>query len=150
MRELKDRIAWLLKERGLSIRDLADLSGVGRSQIGSLKTGQRGKRGLSPDLAQKLATATNVDAEWLRTGKGEPGGGLLLPGAPPPAAPDPFPNRTQALALLKGLVAPQVEEALRQEPATKDDLPLEKWLDRARELQRLFDDLERDLSKKLP
>lgn len=132
----------------MTIRELADRSGVGRSTIGFLKTGQRGKRGLSAEMAQKLATALNVDAEWLQTGKGLPGGGLVLPGSSPLAASDPYPNREQALALLKGLVAPQVEEALRREPAPKGDLPLEKWLDRARALQRLFDALERDFSKK--
>lgn len=133
----------------MTIRELATRSGVGRSTIGFLKTGQRGKRGLPAVTAQKLAAAFDVDAEWLRTGKGAPGGGLVLHDPSPPATADPCPNRQQALALLKGLVAPQVEEALRREPTPKGDLPLERWLDRARALQRLFDEFERDLAKKL-
>ncbi len=145
---LKDRIDLILESRGWSARAYARESGVGHSYIALLHKGKRGARGPSTAILEKLSKAAGVDVEWLRTGKGEPGGGLILPGCPPPEGSEPYPNRAQALALLKGLAAPQVEEALRQEKPSKGDLSLEKWLERARELQKIFEALERDLGKK--
>lgn len=145
---LKDRIELILASRGWSVRAYARASGVGHSYIALLRKGERGARGPSRSILEKLAKAADVDVEWLRTGKGEPGGGLVLPGGAPPEGTDPYPNRAQALALLKGLAAPQVEEALRQEKPSKGDWSLEAWLDRARELQKIFEALERDLGKK--
>ncbi|HEU4406790.1 MAG TPA: helix-turn-helix transcriptional regulator [Polyangiaceae bacterium] len=133
MGPLAERIAWILEHRGFkSRRALAQATGLSGAHIALVA---KGERGLSARAAHSIATAAGVDLRWLVTGEGAPDGSPKEP-TRPALAPDPCPRREQALTLLGGRVLPEVASALRLE-RPPDDLPLEDWLARAKELQRL-------------
>ncbi|HEU4532988.1 MAG TPA: helix-turn-helix domain-containing protein [Polyangiaceae bacterium] len=143
MSTLAERLAWILEHRGFrSRRALARATGLSPSHISLLA---KGERGLGVETAQAIASAADVDLVWLMTGAGGPRG---APTPEPCAEPfvDPYPRRDQALALLTGSIDPQVKAALLKESPTKD-LPLEEWLGRARDLQRLLKEFRKSVGK---
>ncbi|HEU4409688.1 MAG TPA: hypothetical protein VFS43_30820 [Polyangiaceae bacterium] len=134
MGPLGERIAWILEHRGFrSRRALARAAGLSGAHIALVLNGERG---LGARAAKALAAAAGVRLEWLLTGEGAPDEASKAGGSPTPL-PNPFPRREQALALLQGSVPPPVAAALRLEQPPYD-LPLEDWLARAKELQRLL------------
>ncbi len=143
VKTVAERLAWILEQRGFrSRRALARATGLSPSHISLL---MKGERGLGLETAQAIANAADVDLVWLMTGAG---GAEGQPKAEPCAEPvaDPLPRRDQALALLKGSIDPQVHEALLKERTTKD-WPLEEWLARAKELQRLLKAFRKSVDK---
>lgn len=134
MATLGERLVWILEHRGVrSRRALARAAGLSASHV-ALVT--KGDRGLSAQAAHAIAAAARVRLEWLVTGEGV-ADETSEAGTPPSHLPSLYPRREQALALVEGSVLPQVVAALRLErPA--HDLPLEAWLARAKELQRLL------------
>lgn len=134
---LSERIAWILRTRGLSVRQLALKATLSHTYVGALAKGARDN--LTRASAEKLAAAAGVDPGWLMTGEGapEPGAGAL--GGDPPAL-------TQALALLEGRVAPAVRVALRAERPT-EAWGVEKWIERALFLQDVYAKLPPDPGK---
>lgn len=139
MKTLAERVQWILESRGMSDRALARASGVSHNYIGMLRKGGRGNRGLSHQMARKLAAATGVDPRWLMTGEGSP-----APIVDPDS--DPHSGRQQALALLEGRLPGPVRAALMAErPAEEWDV--EKWLDRARALKALYTKVVQDFDE---
>jgi transcriptional regulator with XRE-family HTH domain len=140
---LAERLAWLLAHRGFrSRRALARATGLSASHISLL---MKGERGFGLETARAIASAADVDLVWLMTGEGGPAGPRR---AEPCAEPfvDPFPRRDQALALLAGSIDAPVKAALLKE-SPPCDLPLEAWLARAKELQRLLRDFRKSIVK---
>lgn len=61
--DTRERLAALLKERGLSQRKLAERSGVSRSHLSAYLTGTREDMGFS--LMAAVARALDVSLDWL-------------------------------------------------------------------------------------
>ncbi|HEU4408917.1 MAG TPA: helix-turn-helix transcriptional regulator [Polyangiaceae bacterium] len=131
-----------MTNKGWSQRDLATKSGVSANYISLLIKGDRGTRGLTLSTAQKIASAAEIDLQWLMSGEGEP-----LPGSGPQMpSPDP-PALVQALTLLGDRIAQPVRVALRAErPA--EPWGVREWIARAKELQEIYDSLPQDFNKK--
>jgi len=66
VKTFSDRLKYARQLRGLTQQQLARLVGVSQSAIGSYESGQR----RSTRALFKLATALNVEAVWLNSGKG--------------------------------------------------------------------------------
>jgi transcriptional regulator with XRE-family HTH domain len=140
VKDVSERVRWILSSRNLSDRALAKAAGVSHNYIGLLRRGQRGERGLSPETARKIAVAAGVDPHWMLTGEGSPSVGL------DPAA-DSHPARQQALALLEGRIDGPVKSALLAERPAEEQWPVDRWIDRARELQTLYEKVVRDFDE---
>ena len=134
MKTLAERINWILETKGLSARALAIAANVSPNYIGLLRKGERGGRGLNGETARRIAAAGGVDLGWLQTGEGSPEGETLD---------DPYPARVQALALLQGRVAAEVRVALRVERPS-EPWDVERWIERAKELQRVYEKVVKD------
>jgi transcriptional regulator with XRE-family HTH domain len=131
---LADRIAWILKARGLTARQLSIKAGLSHTYIGLLLKGTRGTNaGLTQTSATKIAEAGVVDLTWLLTGEGEPEPGVGPIGGDPSAL-------TQALALLGDRLSPPVRVALRAERAPVA-WGVEDWIERGLYLQTVYDKL---------
>lgn len=59
----KETLRALIKQKGLSYRDIGDMVGVHRSMIGQLVGGQRSS--CKPDTAEKIAICLGVPREVL-------------------------------------------------------------------------------------
>lgn len=137
------RLAWILEHRGFrSRRALARATKLSPSHISLL---MKGERGLGLETAQAIARAAGVDLVWLMTGAGNADGTSRAEAGAEPFV-DPHPRRDQALALLAGSIDPQVKAALLKEQPDHD-LPLEGWLTRAKELQRLLNEFRESVDK---
>lgn len=66
MKKFSDRLRHVRKLRGFTQLQLARLSGLSQSAIGSYESGER----KSTRALFKLATVLGVEAQWLDTGKG--------------------------------------------------------------------------------
>lgn len=133
-----ERLRWAMRRGGVkSGRSLGEKANLSASYMSLLL---RGKRRLGGDSAASLATILGVDPGWLLTGRGPAPGGYA------PQNADPYPKREQAISLLQGLIAHQVVLALRQE-VPDGDWALERWVDRAKELQRLYEAVKAELER---
>jgi transcriptional regulator with XRE-family HTH domain len=140
--ELRHRIAWVMAAKNLSARGWARAAGVSGPYITMLLGGKRGKRGLTPETALKLAHAAGVDVTWLMMGTGQPMPGVSAPDHPEDLAP----ALTQALALLGAHIVTPVRLALKAEKGGKG-WTVERWLTRARELQTAYEQVRREFDK---
>ncbi|RBL87879.1 hypothetical protein DDE05_00440 [Streptomyces cavourensis] len=70
MTNLPDRINFLLSETHWSAAELARRAGVSRAAVSDWRNGS--VKTLTAEVASRLATACNVDAIWVATGRGEP------------------------------------------------------------------------------
>jgi transcriptional regulator with XRE-family HTH domain len=157
--EWQERLVEAIAARGISGGELARRTGFSAQYINSLRSKERGAR-LPHDTARRLAAALGVSVEWLTFGAGSrelpsdvyP---IYVEGAPPdstamPAsaapAPDRYPGRAEAIALLSTTVEPEVIAALRakvpDDPET--DPGRERWIEYARELVRDLLAIKRD------
>lgn len=62
---MNQRLRSIRRAKGLTLEELADMTGTQGSYLGRI---ERGERGLSPKMAQRLAPALGVDAEFLLMG----------------------------------------------------------------------------------
>jgi transcriptional regulator with XRE-family HTH domain len=69
MQELKDRIAFLVREKGLSINVIAFECDVDPAVFSRLKNGEQ--KTVQKKNLKLIADYFNVDPYWLQTGKGE-------------------------------------------------------------------------------
>jgi transcriptional regulator with XRE-family HTH domain len=133
-----------MESRGLSGGELARRTGFTSQYVNSLRNGDRGSR-LPLDTARRIAAALGVTVEWLTRGEG-PRERLsdVYPVMVPPSSSlvDPYPSRSEVIALLESSVAPEVLSALRaaQPPAPGVDPGRDYWILHAR---GLAEDLER-------
>jgi transcriptional regulator with XRE-family HTH domain len=141
------RLAEAMDARRLSGGELARRAGFTAQYINSLRSGDRGGR-LPLETARRLAHALGVSVDWLTKGDGprERLSDVFVVGRSGVAAPsDAYPSRTEAIALLASVVAPEVIEALRAVVPDGDADPgREFWIayakDLARDLRRIKDD----------
>lgn len=77
MDNLKDRLKWLAKQNGLSMRAFEEKCGLGRGNISNMN--QDGTLG-SDKLTKIIDTFPGVDLYWLLTGKDDPTGLLNYQG----------------------------------------------------------------------
>lgn len=66
---ISERLAAVIAERGLGVRELARSAGLASGQISNLRNGKRGKR-VGGETIAKLAHALDVNDVWLLTGEG--------------------------------------------------------------------------------
>ena len=151
--------------RGYGVNELDRLLGSKQGYVSRLEGSEREPRA---DTLRKLAQALGVSVEWLATGEGTMegaagGAGVFVP-APPPTNPtpvptsvveydddDPYPNRSRALALLGHNLDPRARAVLlsyrfRSGGGHDEDLPLELWLEEAKNLQRQVRRLDREFA----
>lgn len=62
---MNQRLRSIRRAKGLTLEELAEMTGTQGSYLGRI---ERGERGLSPKMAQRLAPALGVDAEFLLMG----------------------------------------------------------------------------------
>lgn len=80
MNDTAERIRRLIETRGMSARSLSEAAGLSHSTVSSLLA----KLDANPDARveartlDKIAAALQVDATWLRTGRGDPAYVLML------------------------------------------------------------------------
>lgn len=80
MHDTAERIRRLIETRGMSARSLSEAAGLSHSTVSSLLA----KLDANPDARveartlDKIAAALQVDATWLRTGRGDPAYVLML------------------------------------------------------------------------
>jgi transcriptional regulator with XRE-family HTH domain len=138
MDDWQERLSEAMQSRGLSGGELARRTGFTAQYINSLRTKDRGAR-LPLDTARKLAAALGVTVEWLTTGEG-PRDRLsdVYPVHVGASAPEPYPSRAEAIALISSLVEPEVIAALRsttpRDPTV--DPGRDFWISHARDLAR--------------
>ena len=164
MSDWQERLDEAMDARGLTGGELARRSGFTAQYINSLRSRDRGAR-LPLDTARRLAHALGVSVEWLTKGDGPRerlsdvfvvgGGGQAQRPSGPSSSADPYPSRTEAIALLASVVAPEVLEALRAAvPEDGAALDRDYWIryakDLARDLRRIKEDpeLQRDAPPK--
>ena len=140
MSDWQDRLAEAMDARGLSGGELARKTGFTAQYINSLRNKDRGAR-LPLDTVRRLAQALAVSVEWLSSGNG-PRERLsdvypVFAGGDA-AAPDRYPGRAEAIALLETTVEPEVIAALRASLPTESDVDPGRdfWIERAKELTR--------------
>lgn len=155
--------------RGRGVNELDRLLGSKQGYVSRLESSDREPRA---DTLRKLAQALGVSLEWLATGEGTmegaSGGAVPSVPAPPPAPPsasttpvpgsvvvydddDPYPNRSRAIALLGHNLDARARTVLlsyrfRSGGGRDEDLPLELWLDEAKNLQRQVRRLDREFA----
>lgn len=146
----QSRLAEAMTARGLSGGELARRAGFTSQYVNSLRAGDRGAR-LPIDTARKLAHALGVSVDWLTRGEGprERLSDVFVVGASgvaePVAAPDRYPSRAEAIALLAKFVAPEVIEALRAAiPEGEEDPGRDYWIGYAKDLARDLRRIETD------
>ncbi len=160
------RVRLARSARGRGVNELDRLIGSKQGYVSRLESSEREPRA---DTLRKLAQALQVSLEWLATGEGSmEGGATTAVPAPPPAPPsggatpvpgsvvvyddeDPYPNRSRALALLGHNLDPRARAVLlsyrfRSGGGRDEDLPLELWLDEAKNLQRQVRRLDREFA----
>lgn len=151
--------------RGCGVNELDRLIGSKQGYVSRLESSDREPRA---DTLRKLAQALGVSVEWLATGEGTiDGAGVTVP-PPSPSAPslnptpepgsvvvydddDPYPNRSRAIALLGHNLDPRARAVLlsyrfRSGGGHDEDLPLDLWLDEAKNLQRQVRRLDREFA----
>lgn len=140
MSDWQDRLAEAMEARGLSGGELARKTGFTAQYINSLRNKDRGAR-LPLETVRRLAHALAVSVEWLSTGSG-PRERLsdvypVFAGLDA-SAPERYPGRAEAIALLETTVEAEVVTALRASiPEPPDvDPGRDFWIERARELVR--------------
>ena len=69
-----ERLKWARKQRGLSQAELARLAGVKQSTIAQQETGARVVKGNAPRSLVAIASALDVNPEWLSNNIGSPFG----------------------------------------------------------------------------
>lgn len=69
MKELSERIAYVVSQFDGTQVDLANRIGITKSAVGQWKNGH--VKNIRPDNLYSLAKATGFSAEWIGTGKGE-------------------------------------------------------------------------------
>lgn len=145
----QQRLAEAMDARGLSGGELARRAGFTSQYVNSLRSGDRGAR-LPIDTARKLAGALGVSVEWLTRGDGprERLSDVFVVGAAgeaagadagerPSAAPDVYPGRAEAIALLQKFVAPEVIDAMRAAVAEEGvEADRDYWIAYAKQLAR--------------
>jgi len=136
------RLADAMESRGLSGGELARRAGFTAQYMNSLRSGDRGAR-LPIDTARRIAAALGVSVDWLVKGEG-PRDRLsdvyMVPGTP-----DPYPTRTEAIALLAKVVEPEVIDALRTVvPQTDGDPGRDYWIQYAKALAKDLKRIEAD------
>lgn len=142
---LADRLQWILAHRGFETpTDLSQRAGLASNYVGVLMKGGRGKRGLRPETAKKIAAVAGVRAEWLALGTGLPtddedAATSAAAATTSPTSPSAdYPNREQALAMLKHVkLHPGVLPGLKWERPPRD-LGVQEWIERAHELDRMM------------
>jgi transcriptional regulator with XRE-family HTH domain len=151
------RLVEAMEARGLSGGELARRAGFTAQYVNSLKNGERGGR-LTIETARKLSAALGVSVDWLVKGEGarERLSDVFPVAAPQsPAseyrmaafreAPDPYPSRAEAIALLASVVAPEVIDALRATvPEGDADPGRAYWIAAAKSLARDFRRIKED------
>ena len=149
----QSRLSEAMQSRGLSGGELARRAGFTSQYVNSLRSGDRGAR-LPLETARKLAAALGVSVDWLVKGEGprERLSDVFVVGGAPA---EPYPSRTEAIALLATVVEPEVITALRAVVPDGDGDPgREFWIayakDLARDLKRIKadPDLNRDAPPK--
>jgi len=150
------RLVEAMQSRGVNASELGRRTGFTSQYINSLKNGDRGAR-LPHETATKIAHALGITVEWLVQGTGTrerlsdvyP----VRPKVPsyhhddddPPSvsgfhdhAPEMYPSRAEACALLSNVVAPEVIRALRAAvpPDPAVDPGRDWWIAHAKELAR--------------
>ncbi|RYE88918.1 MAG: XRE family transcriptional regulator [Myxococcales bacterium] len=144
----QERLSEAMDTRGWSGGDLGRRTGFSAQYINSLRKKGRGAR-LPLETAQKLAQALGVALDWLVRGEGPREATRLSDVYPvfasPEALPDPFPSRTEVIALLGSSVEPEVIAALRaaQLPSTRDP-GRDFWVGYARDLVRALRSIRAD------
>ncbi|MBL8611110.1 MAG: helix-turn-helix transcriptional regulator [Myxococcales bacterium] len=138
----QDRLGEAMEARGLSGGDLARRTGFSAQYVNSLRSGGRGAR-LPLETAKKIAAALGVSVEWLTQGTGARE--RVSDVYPVGLAPDRYPGRAEAIALLSAVVEPEVISALRAAVPEGDvDPGREHWIayakELARDLRRIKDD----------
>lgn len=143
----QERLSEAMDSRGLSGGDLARRTGFTAQYINSLRKKGRGAR-LPVETAQRLAQALGVAADWLTRGEGPREVARLSDVYPVFSAesmPDPYPSRTEVLALLSGTVEPEVLAALRAASlASERDPGRDFWINYARDLVRVLRSIRAD------
>jgi transcriptional regulator with XRE-family HTH domain len=146
--EVSDAVAWYALELikrwkethpGDKDVDLARQIGVSKATISDLKEGDR-----NPGLKTAMGLAAAVGMGWDEFQRAAE---EAHRGAKParPAASDPFPNRTAALALLRGEVPDDVLDSFASWPRTEYDADPPRWW-WVRQVLRRVEDLELTLS----
>ncbi len=137
---LAGRLQWIIGERGFgSARKLSQEAGVAEPYVAMLKSGIRGKKKLSDEIAEKIARAGRVPVAWLKTGVGDPNDAPS--GAASPPGPEAYPRRRQAIEILVKLGAKDrdpVKEAViagLEHEKPPEDLSLRAWLQKADEIE---------------
>ncbi len=146
----QERLIEAMAARGFSGGELARRTGFTAQYINNMKNGERGGR-LTLDTARKLAHALAVSVDWLARGEGPrerlsdvyPVARVQSPDASPSS--DRYPGRSEAVALLGSIAAPEVIAALRAVVPDGDEDPGREWWlayakDLARDLRRIKDD----------
>lgn len=155
------RLVEAMAARGLSGGELARRAGFTSQYVNSLKNGERGAR-LPVETVRKLAAALGVSVDWLTKGEGprerlsdvfpvhrpeSPASEYRISAVREPAASDVFPSRSEAIALLASVVAPEVIDALRAVVPEGDVDPGREWWiayakSLAKDFRRIKDDPE--------
>lgn len=98
--ERGERLRRLRIERGLGVRELSRLAGLGEAgaDVSRIENGKQGTPGY--DKIRALAAVLGVSAEWLWDGSGP-----REPSPREPDADDPYPARAAAIVRMRGLVS---------------------------------------------
>lgn len=67
---LRERLSWVIAQKGLSKADLARLAHVSRATVTQWMNGEI--RSISTSTLYRMCIALNVDPNWLSQGKGDP------------------------------------------------------------------------------
>lgn len=139
----QERLAEAMDARGMSGGELARRTNFSAQYINSLRKKGRGAR-LPLETAQRLAQALNVTVDWLTRGEG-PREAVRLSDVYPVYVVDPYPSRTEVIALLSGKVEPEVLAALRSAtlPSPKDP-GHDFWVAYAKDLIRVLRSIDAD------
>ena len=71
MDTLRERLEWVIAQKGLSKADLARLAHVSRATVTQWMNGQI--QNISTGTLYRMCISLNVDPNWLSAGKGDPG-----------------------------------------------------------------------------
>lgn len=71
--QFQNRLVWARSKRGISQQQLAETAEIAPAQISRYEAGRATPR---PQIVAKLATALNVDLEWMLSGHGVPSSDL--------------------------------------------------------------------------
>ncbi|MFA4900950.1 MAG: hypothetical protein WC563_15635 [Brevundimonas sp.] len=137
MKTQADRILWLLKTTKQKAEPLSKAAGLNPKHLAGF-LGRRVKEDpdakLSAETLDKLAAATGCNAEWLRTGNGEPGLSTV----------DPYQTRRPIVAMAKSKgIDPHAVAALESEQRSDGRDPGETyWAGRLAEYVRISQNMD--------